>query len=116
MAVTRITKAVRAFVNAAGTAQVQIYPSGGTWIITNEAVSVSTQVLQPVAKLFLGSVSDSNYIGGSYSGANDSNADQILMQQGTGLFCVWTGADVGAVATLTLTGTQYSPPDQAPSV
>lgn len=116
MAITRITKAVRNFVDATGKAQVQIYPTGGTWIISNEAVSVSTQILQPVAKLYLGSVNDSNFIGGSYAGANDSNADQILLQQGTGLFCVWTGADVGAVATLTLTGTQYSPPDEPPQV
>lgn len=116
MAVTRITKAARAFVAADGKAQVQIFPNGGTWVITNEAVSVSTQVLQPIAKLYLGQISDSNFIGGSYSGANDSNADQIVMQQGTGLFCVWTGADVGAVATLTLTGTQYSLPDISPVV
>jgi hypothetical protein len=116
MAITRITKAYRVKIAADGTGQVQAYPNGGTWIITNEAVSVSSQVLQPVAKMYLGQVADSNFIGGSYSGANDSNADQILMQPGTGLFCVWTGADVGAFATLTLTGTQYSPPDQAPPV
>lgn len=115
MSVTTFQRAGFVILDATGAGQVTISPTAGTWAITNTAVSVATSTKQPTARLYRGVVSPVNLLAASYTGANDSNNDRIILQQGTPLICVWTGGDVGARATMSITITQYTAPYAAPS-
>lgn len=98
-----------ATVAASGIATASLGPTGvETWHITRIAVKVSTNVLEPIAQVYLGSVADGNLVGGTYTGSLDSSDEDLWLPQSTDLFCVWSGADVGARATLSVFGVRTS--------
>jgi hypothetical protein len=93
-----------AVVAADGTAEVSIYPPGGVdWLLTLATVSTSTSVLQPVARAYV----NSRFVEGSDSGSQDASDTRRLLRANDEYKVQWTGADVGARATLTLEGNQY---------
>lgn len=75
-----------------------------TWLVTLAAVKVSSNVSEPVATLYLGT--KATILGSTYTGSNDSTALQVTTR-GTPIFCEWVGADVGAIATLSLYGSLH---------
>ncbi len=106
-----LDEAVAVVLNAAGFGQVTIGPRRPlqTWRVTTVAVSVTTNVAEPVFRLFLGNPVPSNLIGGSYSGSNDSdNQLSALLRSGNVLTGTWTGGDPGARATMSIYGDLFT--------
>jgi hypothetical protein len=95
----------RATLSAAGAGTVTLAPTGlEQWRVTRMAVSVTTAVLEPTAKVYVGSVSEQNLLSGTYSGALDSSDENQVLQNGQPLICIWAGGDAGAVATFSVFG------------
>lgn len=113
MPTQQFPKALSVVLDASGVGTVALYPNGGDWVVTNTAVSVSSAVSQPVAKLYRTVVASVNLIEGSDTGANDSSDTRIVLRQNESLLCQWTGGDAGAQATMVCQIVQY-PYGQAP--
>jgi hypothetical protein len=98
--------------NGSGNGQVALGPSlpGTAWYPTGASVIVSSSGSVPTLKLYLGSVGQSNFIGGSYTGNNDTaSVSAITLYPGQVIIAVWAGGDSGATATVVLTGTMTIP-------
>jgi hypothetical protein len=81
------------------------YPSGTAVTVT----PVSTTVISQFS-LYNGNAGAANFIGGTYTGDNNSNGiTGITMYTGAFLTGVWTGGNPGARATLTVIGTMTIP-------
>lgn len=106
-----LNKAAQAQVDAFGNATARIGPTitGTTWKISTAAVSVTTDVLTPICKLYVGSIAPGNLIGGTYSGQQDSTDLNITLHSGQFLIADWDGADVGSWATLSVFGEMTIP-------
>ena len=91
--------------NAAGAGTVSIAPTGlETWLVTRVAVSVSSNTLEPVAQVYVGSVGPGNLLAGTYTGSLDSSDENQVVKQAQPLLCAWTGGDAGATATFSVFG------------
>lgn len=96
--------------DANGNGALQIGPDkfNESWQIDVVTISVSTHVIEPQFKIYRGSsTAVTSLIGGSHSGSFDSDTsfNYTLNPQGQ-LTCVWSGGDVGAVATVVFHGKQ----------
>lgn len=95
--------------NSAGTGTVTLgVGSLFRWHVTRIAVLTATNVLEPVAKVYVDSVSPVNFLAGTYTGSNDSSDENLWLRPGQKLICEWTGGDANAVATLSVFGTKIS--------
>jgi hypothetical protein len=91
--------------DSSGGGAVTLTPTGlEQWHVTRMAVVVSTAVLEPTAKVYVGSVSEANLLSGTYSGALDSSNEDQTLQAGQPLVCVWAGGDANATATFSVFG------------
>ncbi len=92
-----------------GTARIGPNAHGVVWKPTVVGVRTSTAVLSPQCRVYAGdSATDPNFIDGTFvgqQGSSDGIAGQVLFL-GQYVFAVWVGGDVGAQATLTVTGTK----------
>lgn len=92
-----------------GTAKLGPNAHGVVWKPSRVAVKTTSTILSPTCQLFIGNTATSeNFIDGTYSGsqnATDSAVGQEL-RLGQYIWAVWTGGDVGAQATLTVTGSK----------
>jgi hypothetical protein len=92
-----------------GTARVGPNAHGVVWKPSRVAIKTSSAVLSPVCQLFIGNTATSeNFIDGTFTGqqnATDSVVGQELRLRQY-VWAVWTGGDVGAQATLTVTGSK----------
>lgn len=95
--------------DASGNGQAQVSPAGLDFIITIRSVTVSgaTSGLLIVASEYLNSVSDSQFLQGTYDGARDTSGVRQLLTAGDTLYCVWTGGPPGATATFRATGSAW---------
>lgn len=95
-----------------GTASVGPRSPGETWYPTGTSLRVSTAVNSPDCSTYAGSTATAdNFVDGTYTGelnASDAITGQVL-RLGQKVFCVWTGGDAGAQATVTVTGTKDIP-------
>lgn len=92
-------------VAASGEALVSIaVPRLESWVVTRIAVLVSTAVLEPTARVYVDAEAPLNFLAGTYTGSNDSSDESLRLRPGQLLICRWTGADVGAGATLSVFG------------
>ncbi len=96
-----------ATVPASGVATVTIGPSahGEVWELDGQAVMVSSANSEPTGELRL----NGRFLFGTYVASRNSSGRALRLQSGDKLSFVWTGADVGATATLTVTGFKYLP-------
>jgi len=101
-------KAVGVTLDSSGAGTVSIAPTYGDWVVLNIALTVSSATAQPTARLYRNFVAAPNYLSGSYTGSNDNNTDRIILRGNEQLFCVWTGGDPGARATMVCQITQYA--------
>lgn len=99
--------------DGSGGGSVQLGPqiAGTSWQPTAAGVlvaPVSTTVVSNF-KLYNGAAQPQNFIGGTYTGDNNSAGLAVTLYPGQVLTGVWTGGNPGATATLTLSGTQTIP-------
>lgn len=94
--------------DASGNGSVVLRPSNAheSWTITSTVVRTRTAVLNPVCQTFVGS---SGVMGGqavdtTYTGNNDSSDTIIEVNEGSFLTVVWTGGDVGTLASVACRG------------
>ena len=107
MITTQLNTGGSATVPASGTRTVTIGPNGiETWQISTIAVTASSATSEPTAKVYVDSVDPIHFIGGTFTGSNDSSDQSVVLLQGQKLICVWTLADVGATVTLSVYGTK----------
>lgn len=92
-----------------GTAKIGPNAHGVTWHPQVVSVKTSTKVKSPGCSIYAGfKVSDQFFVDGTYTGEQDST-DSIAGQElhlGQFAWAVWTGGDVGAQATVTVTGSK----------
>lgn len=92
-----------------GTARVGPAAPGVVWRLAVASVRTSTAVLSPQCRVYVGSdTSDGNFKDGTYTG-QQNGTDLVIGQEvrlGQYVWAVWTGGDVGAQATLTVSGTK----------
>jgi hypothetical protein len=93
-----------------GTVQAGPQIPGVTWTVTLAACTTASVVNTPVFNLYLGDPIPQNNLGGTYSGNNDEYTPlSAVLPNGQYMTGQWTGGDPGALATMTLTGTQQVP-------
>lgn len=89
--------------SGAGTVDILV-PTLQTWQVFRVAVQVTSNVLEPTARVYVDSLGPGNFLAGTYSGSNDSSDENLTLMPGQHLLCQWTGGDAGAVATLSVFG------------
>ena len=94
-------------VPASGTVTIEVGPTahGESWELDGQAVMMSTAELEPTGVLTL----NGRFLFGTYVASRNSSGRALRLQSGDKLAFTWTGADVGATATFTVTGTKYLP-------
>lgn len=96
--------------NGSSVATVQLGPAvyASTWHVRNTLITTnSTQQQFGVSTftLYRMNQSPSSMIDGSYSGDQDTSDTAYSLSFGQTVIGVWSGGDIGAIATLTLSGT-----------
>jgi hypothetical protein len=76
------------------------------WIPSMLGVQTSSNVKEPTFKFYRGrSAGPLSYINGTTTGSNDStDVNGITLFPGETFYCVWTGGDAGAIASITIMG------------
>lgn len=97
--------------DASGNGSVRLAPVGTDWYVDRVSVKCSTHVLESTCKIYLGQIQDSYFVAGTLSGSTGdaSIGDNLLVTDGTALWAVWSGGDVGAIATINIFGRQSVP-------
>lgn len=112
MAITKpLNTSCQVILGSDGSGTAQIAPFGiEVWNISRLAVHVSTNVKEPIAQVYTGSVAPTNLYDGTYTGSLDASdcSVPLTLMNSMPILCVWTGGDVGATATLSITGTRTS--------
>jgi len=113
----QLTVSGSGIVAANGTARVLLGPqiARERWNLSQATVSVSSAVLESTCSLYLGTGAvPGSLLAASFTGSSgDTNdfPDTFVLQPGQNILAVWTGADVGAVATISLVGLKLRPGD-----
>lgn len=96
---------VRVTLDGSGNGTATFQPNGNNARITTLFVKVATSTLQATVNIYKGQVADTSIIGSTPSGSTGAPAfGNIDLVDGETLYVVWTGGDVGAVATATFVG------------
>ena len=97
-----------AIVPASGVVSVSLGPNlGQRWVVTAAAVSTSTAVKVPQANIYIGGAAvPANLVDGTFTGNLDSTSKTagFIISAGQSIIAVWSGADIGATATLSIIG------------
>lgn len=92
------------------TATIRFGPYGESWHITRISVKCSTKVLESAATIYRGQIGDLYIQDVSYTGSTGDTSDTVHdLVDGENMYVVWTGADNGATATITISGTRSMP-------
>lgn len=105
-AVYQLNESGSVVLSASGGGTVKIGPGrpGTKWHVKVLAVSTSTAVAVPEARIYLGEPASGNLLGGTYTGSSDSTDLDVWIYAGQKLSVVWTGGDSGARATVSVYG------------
>lgn len=99
-----------ATLGAGGTGTVSFQATDKPLRITNISVRVSTNVVEATAEVYKSQVGALYRLSGTFAGSSgDNNSDPIDLYPGERVYVVWTGGDVGAIATATFSGLQIVP-------
>jgi hypothetical protein len=91
--------------DASGNGQVEFQATDKKLQITNVSVICSTAFAEATATVYKNNVAPLSRISGTFAGSSgDSNPDSIYLDQGQKVIIVWSGGDVGATATATISG------------
>lgn len=93
--------------DASGKALVRLQPLRAfeTWKVTNTSVTSTSAVKTPIVKKYIGAESAARFVEGTYTGTFNASDTPTTLQTGVALILVFEGCDVGAICTVTLTGT-----------
>jgi hypothetical protein len=93
--------------DANGNGTVTLAPSNSheDWTINNTVVQVSSNVNEPQCRTYVGAPTTNNIQDTTYTGSNDSSDTVIQVSAGTYFTVVWSGGDVGARASVSISGT-----------
>lgn len=106
-----LNTSAQATADATGKATVRIYQNtaGSSWVVKRMITSVVGAGATPQSLINLSaysnSVSETNRKDGTSSAAQDASETDIPLQASEFLIGVYTGAPVGSICTLTVTGT-----------
>lgn len=93
-----------------GTAKVGPISARETWSPANVHVSASTNAKEAQCLIYVGdSAIQRNFVDSTFSGSSGDSSDRVnatRVRVGQYVWAVWAGGDVGAVATLVVTGTK----------
>ncbi len=90
-----------------GSAALRYANPGNHSVITNMSIRASTAINEAQVNVYRNNIGSLYRLSGSYAGSTgDNNTDPIDLPDGDCVFVVWTGGDVGATVTLTVSGTQ----------
>lgn len=93
-----------------GTAVVQFGPHGESWRITRVFVKTSTKVLESQCTLYRNQIGDLYAEDTTFTASTGDTSDTVFdLTDGEKMYAVWTGADNGAIATLTISGLKSRP-------
>lgn len=97
-----------------GTLAMKPYSGSLTWLPTIVSVKASSHTAEASCKIYAGpSADDQWFVDGTLSGSTGDSTGQIEGRQidthGNTLWAVWEGGDAGAVATMTVAGTERRP-------
>jgi hypothetical protein len=101
--------------NGSGNGTAQLGPGfpGEIWSPAVVSVSVSTNVSEAQCKIYAGIVAvPATFIDGTLSGSTGDSTDRISGQvfyPGQFIIAVWSGGDVGAIATMNIQGSRQVP-------
>lgn len=86
----------------------QNMPGTQSWHITGVILKTSRKGLAPVpsCEVYLDTIDPSNLQGVTYDGSFNQGACDITMIQGQRLIGVWTGGQLGDLATIVVSGTR----------
>jgi hypothetical protein len=88
-----------------GYGAIRLAPAGQKWQITSTNVLCSTRVAEARCRVYIGQVSDSNVIDGTYSGSSGDTSDTVYyLNDGEAMWVEWSGGDPGAIATVKING------------
>jgi hypothetical protein len=102
-----VMKTAQVTLNAAGAGKVTLSPGmyGVTWHLTQASVRTIQSVITKEAKAQLESFPYS--LPGTFSGSSgDTTGLDLTLSASQQISCTWSGGDPGAVATLSISGTQ----------
>lgn len=98
--------------DGSGNGTVRLAPTGTDWYIDRIAVKVSPKaVLEAKAYIYEGQIADQYLITNTLIGStgDTSSGDNIILTDGTPLYVVWSGGDVGSTASVYIAGRQRVP-------
>lgn len=96
--------------DATGYGTVRLAPSGEKWEIRRVHVECSTATLEAQSKTYRNQIAPRYVIDGTYSGSTGDTSDTpIYLEDGQAMIVEWTGGDVGATATVTISGWRSAP-------
>lgn len=99
--------ATSSILDAAGSAAIRFANPGNHSTITNMSVRASSATKEAQVNVYRNNIGSMYRLSGSYAGSTgDNNTDPIDLPDGDSVFVVWTGGDVGATVTLTVSGYQ----------
>lgn len=105
-----LAQSAQAVVDAQGVATIRMAPQGEDWEITRLTVKVSTKVLEAEASYYLTNISADALQEATQMGSTGDTTDtNLTLTDGDPLWVRWTGADVGAMATVTIRGWRTQP-------
>jgi hypothetical protein len=90
--------------SGAGVARIGPQRAGVRWELSSVALSATVSDPQPTALVYLGSAAPGSFLGGSYSGAQDTASTTAVLFSGQYLTIAWSGGAAGARATATVLG------------
>ena len=107
----RLTTNARVTLDANGYGTVRLAPTGEKWEVTHVHVECSSRISESECRWYLGQISPSTIIDGTYSGSTGDTSDTIAyLEDGQAMHFEWKGGDAGAIATVSVSGWK-SPPD-----
>lgn len=91
--------------DASGAGSVSFQATGQSMEIRNMSVRVSTTSAESTATVYKNQIGAAYQLSATQSGSTgDNNADPIPLTDGEKIIIEWTGGDVGATATATISG------------
>lgn len=103
--------------DASGNGTLTFRPSGRTWKLTRVFMQVQNATTRAVSNtneaqgtVYIGSLAATSLVGGTIAASTgDTAMADETVTDGTPLYVVFTGGDVGAIAVATIGGTQDDP-------